>query len=252
MRTLSSSELRALSAEVYDAGSTSGSWRDVLPTLARSLGAAGASVFTINKISRRIDWSFVVGPAAERESYFIDHYVHLDPFLPLILESPGWTTLSERFPASILSRNEWYNDCLLPSGIGDIISTRLVDSPRRSVIFGFYEEPRRRFRERRALTHQLTKPLVLAANRHLADLYGAASTASPHALAEKPRRYFFDLTNGREYRDRKGSVFSSPMDATAHAERIAAKLAADKSWSDFELTIRDEDGLFVLRTPVRI
>jgi hypothetical protein len=60
------------------------------------------------------------------------------------------------------------------------------------------------------------------------------------------------LKNGREYRDRKGSVFSSPMDATAHAERIAAKLAADKSWSDFELTIRDEDGLVVLRTPVRM
>lgn len=252
MATVSSSDLHALARAVTAAGNASTIWPDTMSAITTALGVAGAGLFSTNKMTRRVDWARFTGLSGEVESRFVDYYAHLDPFVPLLGESQRWRTLTKSFSSSFLRRSEWYNDFLLDCGIVDIHAICLLNTQRRSVFFGFHQERGTDFSDyHHSVAEKLTRPLASAAQGHLKNLYGRSHNGS-NAFYQPAARYFFDLSNGRDYRDYVGAVFVTPEEATRHAKALAAQLSEDKGWKDFLLTIRNEDGLIVLSIPVRM
>jgi hypothetical protein len=224
-----------------------------MPALTDAMGIAGAACFISNKTARRVDWAFFSGLSAETESRFAEHYALIDPFTPLLQEAHGWMELSQCYSRSILRRSEWYNDFVVDCGVGDILGTRLLDTPTRSVFFGFHQQLGRSFTDdNHSILNHLTKPLTLAALWHVRRLYGLEREGTDASAPDSGTRYYFHLSNGRQYRDNTGTVFTTREEAVAHASLIASELAGDEDWNDFVITGTDENGLPVLRIPIHM
>src|ERR1700680_790874 len=78
---------------------------------------------------------------------YINYYAARDPYRPVLqaAASRSWVQLSKCLPQTVLRSDEWYNDYAVKAGIGDIIGTRLFDSPSCTVIlsahWGIYQAP---------------------------------------------------------------------------------------------------------------
>jgi hypothetical protein len=167
----------------------------------------------------------------------------LDPFSPLLNAEPGWRKLSECLPASVLARNEWYNDFVLDCGVRDIVGTRLAETPSRFVIFGLHQQIGRHFGDETAsILDQLTPALNWATLRHLENLFGAEPNENHVKITTEGARYYLHVTNGERYPDEIGQVFSTREEAIAHASAVATELAQDKGWDGFVVSLTDERG----------
>ena len=65
-----------------------------------------------------------------------------------------------------------------------------------------------------------------------------------------PASYYFHLSNGQQYPDEVGKVFSNPKGAIAHAALVASELAQDEGWGGFVVAVTDEQGNVLARVPV--
>jgi hypothetical protein len=213
------------------------------------LGVAGAACIVRNKITGRVDWVCFSGLSAEFEADYVDYYAPLDPLSPLLNVSAGWTKLSECLPGSFLKKSEWYNDFVLECGVRDILGTRLVDTTNHLVIFGLHQQIGRSFSDGTALVLADVNPLRSTAQRYIEILFGPVDTDAD-TVANGPR-YYFHLRNGKQYPDEAGTVFSTPMEAVAHASRLALELGQDKDWDGFVVAVTDERGNEIARVPVK-
>ncbi|MBS0644404.1 MAG: helix-turn-helix transcriptional regulator [Proteobacteria bacterium] len=115
-------------------------WSDALPLLAEALGGIGGCCFACNDLTGGVEWITVQGPAATAKAEWVEHYASSDPFLPVLMASAPATclTLSERLSTRVLQQNEWYQDYLRPSGIGDVIGIQLHHTGPVRVMFGLH------------------------------------------------------------------------------------------------------------------
>lgn len=242
-----------LAAQIREVAGATEAWPHAMDTLSDTLGVGGAGAVVTNKITRRVEWTYFSSLSAEAEARYVKHYAIIDPFLPLLLEAQGWMQLSQRYPRSILRRNEWYNDFVAGfCGVADIIAARVVDTPTRSVIIGVHQDIGARFTDE-SLSHLrlLTGSLEELAQRHLERLYGVEREENGALIPPKASRYFFHLGKEHVYRDSVGEVFPTRDGAVSHARRMALELAQDKAWHDFSITITNEQANVIARMPVR-
>jgi DNA-binding CsgD family transcriptional regulator/PAS domain-containing protein len=184
-----------------------------LQAVAEYVGAAAAAYVLVNKFTRQVStgvwWgNFTGGPAN-----YLAHYGKIDPFRGLQEKAePGTLNrLSECLPQSTLSRDEWYNDWLLKSGLDDLLSTKLHESPSHMVIIGFHRAVNDAHpvpRDIDALRALMT-PLQSAARLHV----GLTDIGYRSAI---PRGQLDHLTAGAIFTDGEGRI----VETNQSGERI--------------------------------
>jgi len=97
---------------------------------------------------------------------------------------------------------------------------------------------------------QVTPSVRSAASQHLRHLFGASEASVDPVEAPPGERFYFHVSNGRQYRDGSGQFFSGRDLAIAHAWVIAAELGHDKVWNGFKISVTDEAGLLIAELPV--
>jgi hypothetical protein len=239
-------------AKIREAGLVYGAWLEALKSLTDALGVAGAACIVSNKRAKRVDWVCFSGLSAEFQPAYINHYAPLDPFTPLLNGGRNWKKLSESISEPLLRRSEWYNDFVLACGVRDILGARLVDTPSHFVIFGLHQQIGRGFGDRTAaIMDDVAGALVSATLRHVENLFGLAPDDIGEENVAEGARYYFHVSNGKQYRDETGSVFLAFNDAIAHARILAAELAQDRDSDGFVISMTDADGSVVAQIPVR-
>jgi hypothetical protein len=242
-----------LASEILEVAGATEALPNAMDVLSSTLGFGGAGALVTNKTTRSVEWTYFFGVSAETEIRYRRHYAIIDPFLPLLRETPGWMQLSERYPRSILRRNEWYNDFLVGfCGVGDLIGARVADTLTRSVFIGVHQEVGTEFSDKSlSQLSRLTASLGALAQAHVERLYGVEREENGAIISPRGSRYYFHLGRGRVYPDDTGQVFPTRAGALAHARRMASELAEDATWKNFSITVTDERAKEIARVPVR-
>lgn len=142
-------------------------WPAALRSLADMVDAIGAGYIVVDKRTGYVDWAHLCGPTEGQTAEFVHYYSRLDPYLPLLGATPAkhWLRLSECLPKQALRRHEWYNDFILKCGVRDLLGTRLVDSPSRTVVIGIHQGTDQKSLDARQMARlrELCEPLAKAA-----------------------------------------------------------------------------------------
>jgi DNA-binding CsgD family transcriptional regulator len=111
-----------------------------LEAVARYVGAPGAAYLLVNKLTSQVSSVVRWGCSTSDIADYLAHYSKIDPFRPLQEKavSGRLNRLTELLPRSVLSHDEWYNDCLLKGGVCDILGTKLHESSAHMVVVGLY------------------------------------------------------------------------------------------------------------------
>jgi hypothetical protein len=131
----------------------------------------------------------------------------------------------------------------LACGVRDILGARLIDTATHRVIFGIHQQIGRSFPDKvESLVDLVTSPLRRAACHHVERLVSEIEAHREHGteVLASSMRYYFHIDNGSRYPDERGSVFSTPDEAAAHAFAIARELAQDASWHGCSVFVTDD------------
>jgi DNA-binding CsgD family transcriptional regulator len=128
-------------SSLYDAALAPEDWPAVLHSVAVAVGSIGAAYIIWNKRVGAVEWLALTGPSTDMKADYVNHYAALSPYRPLVDTAPfgRWVRLSECLPGTVLRKSEWYNDLILRSGIGDILSARLFDTPSRVGLLSIHQ-----------------------------------------------------------------------------------------------------------------
>lgn len=114
----SESDLDMLIDSIHDAGFGLREWDDVLPEVAKRIGAKHVNLRASAPLSgwSLDDWN---GIDPEFVRSYLDHYVNLDPVVPFALSWQPGTLLTDSMivPQSALDRSEFYQDWVRPQGM---------------------------------------------------------------------------------------------------------------------------------------
>jgi hypothetical protein len=243
--------MERLAAKIHEAGLAPEAWPEALKSLTDALGVAGAAYIVSNRQTGRVEWVCFSGLSAEFQSDYIDHYAPLDPFTPLLNIALGWVKLTECLAEPLLRRSEWYNDFVLACGVRDILATRLVETPSHFVTFGLHQQIGRRFEDKaRLVIDNVTGPLRSATQQHVGRFFGPRHDESGPEVIVDGAKYFFHVSNGKQYLDETGRVFSTDQEAVAHASVLAEELGQDRDWGGFVISVTHEDGRVIAQVPV--
>ena len=251
MRLTMPPDFSRLVGKISEAGFAPEAWPEFLESLTGALGVAGAACIIANKKTRRVDWVCFSGLSAEFRSDYVNYYAALDPFSPLLNVDVGWKRLLESLPDTILRKSEWYNDFVLSCGVRDILGARLVETSSHVATFGLHQQIGRRFAdETAAIMGIVAAPLSLAMAQHIRRLFRSTVQDAEAGIISNGTRYYFHVTNGRQYRDEIGKVFPSHQEAVAYPAVVAGELARDGDWNGFVVSVTDADGAVIARVPV--
>src|SRR5690349_15287018 len=133
-------QLRAITS-IYEATIAPELWPMALTSTSEALGAVGAAYLIENRRTGRVEWASLVGPGAASTRDYISYYSTIDPFRPLHESAPtgSWLRLTKCLPKKMLSKNEWYNDFVLRTGVGDVLGARLFNNSDESGILGIHQ-----------------------------------------------------------------------------------------------------------------
>jgi len=137
--------MRAVS-RISEAALAPDRWPAALQSITEAVGALGVGYLLLKKRTGGVEWVSMAGLSVDVNDY-INYYAARDPYRPVLEAAPNgsWVQLSKCLPQSVLRSDEWYNDYAVKAGIGDIIGTRLFDSPSCTVIlsahWGIYQAP---------------------------------------------------------------------------------------------------------------
>jgi hypothetical protein len=236
--------------KIDDASNDSEAWPEALRTLTDALGVSGAACIVVNKQTRGADWVCFSGLSERFQSRYVDRFVKLDPFTPMLNVEFRWIKVSECLSLPFLRRDEWYNDFILDCGVRDILASRLMEGPSHVAVFGLHQQIGRFFRDETAsMMEHLALPLRSAMQRHI----DRSLAPSGHA-SEQPTlgaaRYYFHVDGVGQYHDDCGKSFSSPKEAVAHAFAIAAELSQSGDWVGYCILVTHKDRSLIARVPV--
>jgi PAS domain-containing protein len=128
-------------SSVFDAALTPELWPAALGAITEAVDAIGAAYIVRNKETARTEWISLSGPSVELTAEYVSYYSMLDPYSPVLEHTPQgrWLRLSKCLPQSKLRTDEWYNDFVVRSGVGDILGTRLSDGAGQATVFGMHQ-----------------------------------------------------------------------------------------------------------------
>src|SRR6202047_3096410 len=137
--------MRAVS-RISEAALAPDRWPAALQSITEAVGALGVGYLLLKKRTGGVEWVSMAGLSVDVNDY-INYYAARDPYRPVLEAAPNgsWGQLSKCLPQTVLRSDEWYNDYAVKAGIGDIIGTRLFDSPSCTIIlsahWGIYQAP---------------------------------------------------------------------------------------------------------------
>jgi DNA-binding CsgD family transcriptional regulator/PAS domain-containing protein len=177
--------MRAVS-RISEAALAPDRWPAALQSITEAV--VGVGYLLLKKRTGGIEWVSMAGLSVDVNDY-INYYAARDPYRPVLEAAPNesWVQLSKCLPQTVLRSDEWHNDYAVKAGIGDIIGTRLFDSPSCTVIlsahWGIYQAPVMATATATASLRELFDPLSNAARVHaeLREL-GWKSAAAARAL----------------------------------------------------------------------
>jgi len=132
-----------LASLVHDAALDGEAWPGALSAIAEACGAVGAAYLVYDKRAERIDRISLAGASVGLESAYIAHFAPLDPFRPILsaAKTDGeWVWLSECLPDVVGRGDPWYDDFLGRARIGNVLGTRVLDSPTHVAVVGIHRE----------------------------------------------------------------------------------------------------------------
>lgn len=158
-------------ASLYEAAASPDLWPTALKSLAETLDEVGAAYVIHSKRTGRAEWACFSGPSAELTAEYLSYYSLLSPYRPVLDAAPSgrWIRLSRCLPEAVLRRDEWYNDFILKSGIGDVLGACVFDSDTHTAYFGIHQGTRPELSRptRAARYRQLIERLSAAVRLHL-------------------------------------------------------------------------------------
>lgn len=130
-----------LVSTIYDAAVEPRLWPAALQSVAEAFGAVGAAYVVQDKRTDRVGWISVSGPCVQLKADYVSYYSTRDPYRPILGAAPSgrWLRLSSSLPKTVLRGNEWYNDFVVKSGVGDILAARLFEHGSYTARFGIHQ-----------------------------------------------------------------------------------------------------------------
>jgi hypothetical protein len=236
--------------KIHDASYASEAWPEALTALTDTLGVPGAACIVVNRQTQDADWVCFSGLSESFRSRYVDRFVKLDPFTPLLNVELRWMKVSECFSLPFLRSDEWYNDFILNCGVRDILACRLMETPSHVAVFGIHQQIGRFLRnETASMMEQLALPLRSAMRRHVDRLFSSSRQASEQPTAGAAR-YYFHVHGVGQYQDESGQLFYTPEEAIAHASVLAAELSQAGDWEGYRILVAHNDGSPIARIPV--
>jgi len=144
---------------------------EALKAVSKYVGASGAAYLLVNKLTRQVSTITYWGSFTGSQADYLAYYSRIDPFRVIQEEAECGVLarLSDRLPARLLSRDEWYNDFVLKGGVRDVLGTKLHENASHMVIVGLHRAigDTRPIPEDADALGMLMEPLRNAARLHL-------------------------------------------------------------------------------------
>jgi hypothetical protein len=225
--------------KIHDASYASEAWPEGLRTLTDALGVPGAACIVVNKQTRGADWVCFSGLSERFQSRYVDRFVNLDPFTPLLNVEFRWMKVSECFSLPVLEERRMVQRFYPQREVRDILACCLMERPSHVAVFCVHQQIGRFFRDETAsVMEQLALPLRSAMQRHVDRLFAPSGHASEQPTA-RAAQYYFHVDGVAEYHDDCGNRFKS---GESRCARIRSCCGA--------LTIRRLGGLLDPRGPM--
>ncbi|SDJ57580.1 MULTISPECIES: helix-turn-helix transcriptional regulator [Bradyrhizobium] len=130
------SDLVALIAAIYEAGTDFNLWPDALGRIAAAFGAPSAGMARQGKTPAEC-WGFCAGVQPAAIKSYVEHYHAVNPIWQRVPNTPAGTVQADTMvmPRRELERTEFFNDYLVPQRIAGLLnSVVLVEEGRQTVV----------------------------------------------------------------------------------------------------------------------
>jgi DNA-binding CsgD family transcriptional regulator len=121
----------------YEAVETPGRWKVLYEQLQESLGVMSVHILAIDKKHGTLSYSDGANMPVQGELAYMQHYRHIDPRWPLILQKPvgEWTHCHHELSEEVVAEHPFYQEFLIPYDRRYMTATKLVDSADATVVF---------------------------------------------------------------------------------------------------------------------
>lgn len=165
-------------SKVYDAVLDPSEWKEALLRLGNCVQGYGGQFLVWDDESRVAPFSVMVGNAQEANDLYVSHYGAIDPRLKFALARVGnrwvlpagqWVLCHEICDDREVSRSEFYQDFLIPTGTRYMTGSRLFDdgAMHSMICFGKHVGDQPFSDESRAKLASITSHLILAGRLHM-------------------------------------------------------------------------------------
>lgn len=160
----------AIISLLYEATLDPMAWSSALDLLAKSLHAVGASYFVWDSERQCPNFWCAVGHDEVMQQRYLAHYSLLDPTLDAVMDANVGEVVFSRllFPERYIQHSEYFQDYLLPAGIGNVIGGKIMADGTSTGFFSVQQSigAGRAAEQEQSLIGSITPHLVRAAKIH--------------------------------------------------------------------------------------
>lgn len=134
---LSEQSFHALIDRIYEAAEEPQRWRAVYEDLRTALGVKSIHMLAIDKRHQTLSYSDGANLPVQGELAYMQHFRHIDPRLPVILQRPlgEWTHCHEILGEEEVRTHPFYQEFLIPYDRRYMSGCKLVDTDAATVLF---------------------------------------------------------------------------------------------------------------------
>lgn len=127
----------AIVSLLYEATLDPSAWSGALDLLAESLHAVGASYFVWDAERQCANFWCAVGHSESMQQKYLAHYSTLDPTRDVAMNGKVGEIFFSRllFPDRYIQKSEYFQDYLIPAGIGNVLGGKIMESNASAGIF---------------------------------------------------------------------------------------------------------------------
>lgn len=121
-------QIDAIISLLYEAAMAPEAWEVALERICSCIHASGASYFVWDGNQQQVDFWCAFGHEEIMQQRYISHYVTVDPTRNAIMASEPGTMFcsSQFFSKNYIDRSEYFQDYLLPNGIGEVFGGKTM------------------------------------------------------------------------------------------------------------------------------
>ncbi|RYF13819.1 MAG: helix-turn-helix transcriptional regulator [Comamonadaceae bacterium] len=134
---LSEQSFHALIDRIYEAAEEPQRWRTLYAELQEALGVKSIHMLALDKRHQTLSYSDGANLPVQGELAYMQHFRHIDPRLPVILQRPlgEWTHCHEILTEAEVQAHPFYQEFLIPYDRRYMSGCKLVDTDAATVLF---------------------------------------------------------------------------------------------------------------------